>query len=115
MDGQARAIRAGRRLEDQARRVQSSIPRIQGIGVFYLGAGQFGWQRENSPSPDPCRLGKPGRGFFPGVLAPLLIHGALAALVPVIGSAIHRRQGRQDFFCGHYHLTEALFRVETTV
>ena len=100
MDGQARAIRAGRRLEDQARRVQSSIPRIQGIGVFYLGAWQSGCQRKNSPSPRPRRLGEYGCGFFHGVLTPLLIHGALAALVPVIGSAIRRLQGRQDFFGG---------------
>jgi len=42
MDGQARAIRAGRRREDQARRVQSSIPWRRGIGVFYLGGRQSG-------------------------------------------------------------------------
>ena len=73
---------------------------MQGIGVFYLGAGQFAWQRKNPPPPDPRRSGDPGCGFFPGVLAPLLIHGALAALAPVIGSAIRRLQGRQDFLGG---------------
>ena len=35
--------------------------------------------------------------MFHGVSAPLLIHGALAALGLVIGSAIHRPQGRQIF------------------
>jgi hypothetical protein len=62
-----------------------------------------GWlpERKFSPCPGSRRLGKPGSGFFHGVLTSLLIHGALATLGLVIGSAIHRRQGRQDFFCHH--------------
>ena len=57
------------------------------------------WPSLEHPRPGPKFFFDP-RGLLHGVLAPLLIHGALAALVPVIGRARHRDRGRQDFFAG---------------
>ena len=97
----ARVTRAGRRLEDQARRVQSSIPPFRELGFFiFRGERQSGWPGGFGSRCKPSLAGSAGtrRSLLHGVSAPLLIHGALAAPVPVMGGAMHQNRGRQDFF-----------------
>jgi hypothetical protein len=73
------------------------FPTVGELGFFIWGPGVRPLDGTFSPIPAPAGLANLTAVFFHGVSAPLLIHGALAALELVIGSAIHRHQGRQIF------------------
>jgi len=82
-------LQPGRLFEDQARRVQSSILVSGNWGFLFLREHRRGGV--TPPLPRRSIL----ETFIRGLLAPLLIHGALAALGPEAKSPPGR--GRQDF------------------
>jgi hypothetical protein len=105
MDGQARAIRAGRRREDQARRVQSSVP-FEGNWGFLFGGQAVRLPEGKFPSsPSPAGLASLVAVSFTGSRPHFL---STALWRPWGWGLVARSTGPGDarFFCGHGRLSD---------